>query len=168
MAKFNMPSLDLDGLEVTGAPAPTNDSGVANKKYIDDRVKTPVPEGAVFTDTVYTHPASHSASMITESATRRFVSDSEKSAWNAKWDYDASTIQGVKVNNAVNADTVNGKTVAVNVPANAVFTDTVTTVVDNLNSTSTTSALSAKQGKVLNDLIGDIGTALDLINGEVI
>ena len=95
MAKFNMPSLDLNGLEVTGAPAPTNDSSVANKQYIDNRVKT-------------------------------------------------------------------------NVPANAVFTDTVTTVVDNLNSTSTTSALSAKQGKVLNDLIGDIGTALDLINGEVI
>lgn len=202
------------GLAETAAKQYTDDSSVANKQYTDDRVKTPVPEGAVFTDTitpvvdnltstsatsalsanqgkvlkddldnrvktpvptnakftdtVYTHPASHPASMITESETRRFVSDAEKSAWNAKWDYDASTIQGVKVNNALNADTVNGKTVAVNVPANAKFTDTVTTVVDNLTSTSATSALSAKQGKALNDLIGDIGAALDLINGEVI
>ncbi|NMB43391.1 MAG: hypothetical protein GX995_04585, partial [Clostridiales bacterium] len=35
-------------------------------------------------DTVYTHPATHPASMITESATKRFVSDTEKAAWNAK------------------------------------------------------------------------------------
>lgn len=53
MAKFNMPSLDLDGLEVIGTPAPTNDSSVANKKYIDDKVKTPVPVNAKFTDTTY-------------------------------------------------------------------------------------------------------------------
>ncbi len=32
----------------------------------------------------YIHPASHPASMITESTTKRFVSDSEKSEWNAK------------------------------------------------------------------------------------
>ena len=32
----------------------------------------------------YIHPASHPASMITESTTKRFVSDSEKSTWNAK------------------------------------------------------------------------------------
>ena len=35
-------------------------------------------------DTVYTHPSTHPASMITESTTRRFVSDTEKSTWNAK------------------------------------------------------------------------------------
>ncbi len=33
---------------------------------------------------VYTHPSTHPASMITESTTKRFVSDSEKSTWNAK------------------------------------------------------------------------------------
>ena len=32
----------------------------------------------------YSHPASHPASMITESTSQRFVSDSEKSTWNAK------------------------------------------------------------------------------------
>ncbi|WP_214810958.1 pyocin knob domain-containing protein [Exiguobacterium sp. s127] len=34
--------------------------------------------------TVYTHPATHDASMIVESATKRFTSDTEKAAWNAK------------------------------------------------------------------------------------
>jgi len=32
----------------------------------------------------YTHPSTHPASMIVESASRRFVSDTEKAAWNAK------------------------------------------------------------------------------------
>lgn len=32
----------------------------------------------------YTHPATHPASMITESTTKRFVSDTEKAAWNGK------------------------------------------------------------------------------------
>lgn len=32
----------------------------------------------------YTHPSSHDASMITESETRRFVNDTEKTTWNAK------------------------------------------------------------------------------------
>ena len=35
-------------------------------------------------DTVYTHPANHPASMITESTTKRFVSDAEKNNWNSK------------------------------------------------------------------------------------
>lgn len=37
-------------------------------------------------DTVYTHPSSHPASMITESTSRRFVSDTEKSTWSGKQD----------------------------------------------------------------------------------
>lgn len=37
-------------------------------------------------------------------------------------------IKAIKVNNAKNSDTVNGKTVQTSVPAGAVFTDTVTTV----------------------------------------
>lgn len=35
-------------------------------------------------DTVYTHPATHPASMITPDATHRFVTDSEKATWNAR------------------------------------------------------------------------------------
>lgn len=35
-------------------------------------------------DTVYTHPATHPASMITPDAIHRFVTDSEKATWNAR------------------------------------------------------------------------------------
>jgi hypothetical protein len=41
-----------------------------------------------------------------------------------------------------------------------------TDVVNVLNSTSTVAPLSAAQGKVLNDTIGDIDAALDALNGE--
>ena len=55
------------------------------------------------------------------------VTQTDKDAWNAKWDYNASTIQAVKVNNAVNADTTGGFTLGKSVPSNAVFTDTIYT-----------------------------------------
>ena len=32
----------------------------------------------------YTHPSSHAATMITQDSTHRFVTDTEKSTWNAK------------------------------------------------------------------------------------
>lgn len=47
-------------------------------------VKADVPENAKFTDTVYTHPSSHPASMITQDASHRFVTDAEKTKWNNK------------------------------------------------------------------------------------
>lgn len=47
-------------------------------------VKTDVPENAKFTDTVYTHPSTHPASMITEDTGHRFVRDEEKETWNNK------------------------------------------------------------------------------------
>lgn len=47
-------------------------------------VEANVPSNAKFTDTVYTHPSTHPASMIEESSSRRFVSNTEKSTWNNK------------------------------------------------------------------------------------
>jgi len=44
-------------------------------------VLTPVPENAVFTDTVYTHPLTHPATMIVEDENHRFVTDAEKNTW---------------------------------------------------------------------------------------
>ena len=49
-------------------------------------VETAVPLGAVFTDTVYTHPTNHPPSIILQDTTNRFVTDAEKSTWNAKAD----------------------------------------------------------------------------------
>lgn len=47
-------------------------------------IASSVPANAKFTDTVYSHPANHDASMITQSASYRFVTDTEKSTWNSK------------------------------------------------------------------------------------
>ena len=42
----------------------------------------------------YTHPASHVATMITQSATHRFVSDTEKNTWNGKANTNSPTFTG--------------------------------------------------------------------------
>lgn len=69
----------------------------------------------------------------------------------------ATEIAKVKVNNAKTADyadnagKVSGYYVAKDVPANAVFTDTWRPVEDRLTSTSPINALSALQGKLLNE-----------------
>ena len=47
----------------------------------------------------YVHPTSHAATMITEDTTHRFVTDTEKSAWNAK----ASTAVASKTANGLMA-----------------------------------------------------------------
>ena len=47
-------------------------------------VSKQVPSNAKFTDTVYSHPSTHPATMISTDASHRFVSDSEKSTWNSK------------------------------------------------------------------------------------
>ena len=63
-----------------------NNNGVVDnaEKVNGFTVGASVPANAKFTDTVYTHPSSHPASMITESTTKRFVTDAEKSTWNNK------------------------------------------------------------------------------------
>lgn len=71
-------------------------------KVNNSQVLTDVPVDAEFTDTVYTHPESHPASMITGLPESLPASGGD-------------------------ADTVGGFTVGVNVPAGAKFTDTVYT-----------------------------------------
>ncbi len=84
-------------------------------------VETAVPANAKFTDTVYTHPSSHAASMITglaKVATSGSYSDlSNKPS--------IPTIPASLPANGGNSATVNGHTVNSDVPENAKFTDTV-------------------------------------------
>ena len=54
-----------------------------DSKVDDSQVLTNVPANAKFTDTIYTHPANHSPSIITQDSSNRFVSDTEKSNWNS-------------------------------------------------------------------------------------
>lgn len=80
----------LDGLSNYTHPTTHSISEVSglqaelDSKVDDSQVLTNVPAGAVFTDTIYTHPASHPASIITQDANNRFVTDAEKTAWNQK------------------------------------------------------------------------------------
>lgn len=78
-----------------------------SNKADKSQVLTDVPANAKFTDTIYSHPATHPASMITGLPTK-LPADGGNSA------------------------TVGGFTVGVNVPANAKFTDTVQTKLSQL------------------------------------
>ena len=78
-----------DGLgsgDMLKATYDTNNSGVVDnaEKVNGLTVLTAVPSGAVFTDTIYTHPANHPPSIITQDASNRFVTDTEKAEWNGK------------------------------------------------------------------------------------
>ena len=47
-------------------------------------VEANVPTDAKFTDTVYTHPDTHDATMINQDSTHKFVTDTQISTWDAK------------------------------------------------------------------------------------
>ncbi len=66
----------LDGKvdKISGKGLSTEDYTTAEKNKLAG-----IEEGA----NKYTHPSTHPASMITESTTKRFVSDTEKSTWNS-------------------------------------------------------------------------------------
>lgn len=63
--------------KVTGKQLSTEDYTTADKSKLSG-----IESGA----NAYTHPSSHPASMITDDATRRFVTDTEKATWSGKAD----------------------------------------------------------------------------------
>lgn len=102
---LNDTKLDISGGVMTGvltlSGAPEKDLHAATKKYVDDHtppVVTTQKNGLMLsTDKTkldgiekgankYTHPENHPASMITEDETHKFVTDTEKAAWNNKVD----------------------------------------------------------------------------------
>jgi hypothetical protein len=108
-------------------------------------VLTPVPTNAVFTDTVYDDTAIQAEvfANTTERHTHANKATIDKFGENAQGE---PTYNGVKVDTTI----------------------AQRDVYDGLDSTDNTISLSANQGKVLNDKIGDIDTALDTINGQII
>lgn len=83
--------------KVTGKGLSTNDYTTAEKDKL---------AGIEGNANRYTHPSSHPATMITQDATHRFVSDTEKTAWNGKLPSTGNaTLDGVL--NIINTD-VNG------------------------------------------------------------
>lgn len=101
---------NVDNTTDLDKPISTATQSALDEKVNTSQVKTDVPIDAEFTDTVttingktgeiskadivalgipaqdttYTHPSTHPASIITESDTKRFVTDAEKAEWNAK------------------------------------------------------------------------------------
>ena len=142
---------ELNSKETPAGAQAKADAAESNaKSYVDSKVLTDVPINAKFTDTVYSHPSSHPASMITESSTRRFVSDSEKLTWNSKSDTDTVT-------------TINGKTgaiskadiVALGIPAqdtDTTYTEITTAEID-AGTDSTLRTITARRLKYLLDKI---------------
>lgn len=84
-------------------------------------------------------------SELTGDSTHRTVTDSEKTKWNNK--VDKVDGKGLSTNDYDNT----ARALVEAIPANPKYTDTVVDVVDNLTTSDATKALSAKQGKTLND-----------------
>ena len=85
-AKASLTNAALTGMPTAPTAAPgTNTDQIATTAYALN---------------AYTHPANHPASIITQDASNRFVTDAEKAAWNAKQDALASGINIKSVNGA--------------------------------------------------------------------
>ena len=118
----------------TGKGLSSNDYTTAEKSKLAG-----IEEGA----NNYAHPSTHPASMITQDSTHRFVTDTEKADWNSKLGAE-NILAGDNV-------TVTSSDGNVTISAAGGGSGSGVTVVDSLTSTSTTNALSANQGKILND-----------------
>ena len=135
--------VDYTGLATT-TYVDTNLALKADKTYVDNKVKTDVPSGAKFTDTVYSHPPTHSISEVSglQTVLDGKVDDSQvltnvpvgakftDTVYTHPASHPASMITGLPASlpaSGGDADTVGGFTLGVNVPANAKFTDTIYT-----------------------------------------
>lgn len=87
---------DIVALGIPAQDTVVDISGKADTTYVDGKVKTDVPVGAKFTDTVYTHPATHPPTIIAQNTTNRFVTDAEKAHWNSKETAGAKTWNDLK------------------------------------------------------------------------
>ncbi len=62
--------LDMQSKKILNVDAPVDAGDAVNKDYVDSNA--------------YTHPTNHAPSIISQDANNRFVTDAEKSTWNAK------------------------------------------------------------------------------------
>ena len=81
----------LNGKSDTGHAHSAASTSVAGFMSAADKIKL---DGIAAGATVYSHPANHPASIITQDASNRFVTDAEKAAWNAK---QAALVSGTNI-----------------------------------------------------------------------
>lgn len=87
------------------------------------------------------------------------TSDTDRSnAFTVDWDGNTWAAGSITATGRVNGTDFNGFTINKSVPRDAKFTDTVTVIENSCDSDSTTSALSAAQGKSLKTYIGNVNT----------
>lgn len=151
------------------APAPA--AGAANRYLRSDGTWQVPPDH----DTVYSHPDEHPASMITQDATHRFVSDTEKSTWNGKMNTtgNGSNLTAAFSQAASRTNLTSGEKLSIllgkiakwfaDLKAHA-FSD----LIQNATSTSTTQAVSAAVAKNLQDQITAQNTNTELINYDAV
>ena len=85
------------------------------------------------------------------------TNDSSRSnAFTVDWDGNTWAAGSITATGSVNGTDFNGFTINKSVPSDAKFTDTVTVIENSCDSDSTTSALSAAQGKSLKTYIGNV------------
>lgn len=85
------------------------------------------------------------------------TNDSNRSnAFTVDWDGNTWAAGSITATGSVNGTDFNGFTINKSVPSDAKFTDTVTVIENSCDSDSTTSALSAAQGKSLKTYIGNV------------
>jgi len=70
----------------------TNDYTNTDKAKVDA-----IPENPEYTDTIYTHPEKHPASMITQDSARRMVSDTQITSWTNKVDKSGGEMTGTLI-----------------------------------------------------------------------
>lgn len=147
---------NVDGVVTGPASSVANRVAVfdgATGKVIKDSgftIASNVPSGAKFTDTIYSHPTSHPATMITGLA-----NVAKTGSYNDLANKPASLPA-----NGGNSTTVNGHTVESNVPANAKFTDTT-----YVNATTAKAGLMSNTDKVKLDGINITSGTQDLQAG---
>ena len=99
---------NVDNTSDANKPISTAMQTELDKKVNSSQVLTDVPANAKFTDTIYSHPSTHPASMIVETSTKRFVTDSEKAIWNAKANTSAATTSSDGLMSKEDKDKLNG------------------------------------------------------------
>lgn len=127
----------------SGAQAKATKALTDAKSYVDTKVRTDVPMNALFTDTVYTHPNSHPASIIEETSTKRFVTDSDKSDWSSKETTAGAQAKATK--SLADSKAYVDDKVKTNVPENAKFTDTIVNIESKAEKTYVDSELAKKE-----------------------
>lgn len=128
------------------------------KKADKTQVLTNVPAGAKFTDTVYTHPSTHPPSIISQDANNRFMTDVERNKLAGVATSANNYVHPAGAgNNHIPTGGVVGQILKNTASGTATWqAESITPVINTLTSTSTTSALSANQGKVLDGKITNI------------